>query len=313
MADQNRYDVFLSHNSRDKEQVQKIAKYLETQGLKPWLDKHEIYGGDSLPKEIKDAIWRAISAAFFVGVNGLGKWQKEELEILEGRSIDKNLKIIPVLLPGISELPDEIDYVSLRRNRWISIASDDCEKALIELAEGVREELHLWAEKELERLVKDREKAKQQLKEIEQDIRQVETRLGTEEPSRQAALNWLSSVREVADAYGRKALKNFPVLEALVKKKSGGTDEFYAELRICLEFVYYAFRTKDFSCLDRMSVEFSLSDSEIYQEAANPDVYKTSIDNIIEQIGRDGRLDSIASQEITDYLNYLKNKLSILT
>ncbi len=36
---EGKFDVFLSHNSKDKAAVEKIAKQLKAVGLRPWLDK----------------------------------------------------------------------------------------------------------------------------------------------------------------------------------------------------------------------------------------------------------------------------------
>ena len=44
-----RHDVFLSHNSLDKEEVQTVADHLEKQGLQTWLDRDQLYAGNSLP------------------------------------------------------------------------------------------------------------------------------------------------------------------------------------------------------------------------------------------------------------------------
>ena len=42
MADDFKYDVFLSHSSKDKAVVLSIAERLRTDGLRVWLDDWEI-------------------------------------------------------------------------------------------------------------------------------------------------------------------------------------------------------------------------------------------------------------------------------
>jgi len=39
------YDVFLSHNSKDKSAVREIAELLRGRGIVPWLDVDELIPG----------------------------------------------------------------------------------------------------------------------------------------------------------------------------------------------------------------------------------------------------------------------------
>ena len=39
------FDVFLSHNSRNKPEVRELYHALKAQGLKPWLDEEELRPG----------------------------------------------------------------------------------------------------------------------------------------------------------------------------------------------------------------------------------------------------------------------------
>jgi hypothetical protein len=59
MADSFTYDVFLSHNSRDKPQVRKLAGRLKKAGLRVWFDDWVIKAGD----DIYLAIERGLEAA----------------------------------------------------------------------------------------------------------------------------------------------------------------------------------------------------------------------------------------------------------
>jgi TIR domain len=53
------YDVFLSHNSRNKPRVRKLAERLKNAGLRVWLDDWVIKPGD----DIYLAIERGLGAA----------------------------------------------------------------------------------------------------------------------------------------------------------------------------------------------------------------------------------------------------------
>ncbi len=54
MPDEFKYDVFLSHSSKDKAAVNPIAKRLRADGLRVWLDDRGIRPGDSIPAKIED-------------------------------------------------------------------------------------------------------------------------------------------------------------------------------------------------------------------------------------------------------------------
>jgi hypothetical protein len=75
------FDVFLCHNSEDKPAVREIAQQLVKEGIKPWLGEDEIRPGISWQTAIAEQIKSIRSAAVFVGENGLGLWQNEEIQV----------------------------------------------------------------------------------------------------------------------------------------------------------------------------------------------------------------------------------------
>ena len=48
-----RYDLFLSHSSKDKEVVRPLAERLRGDGVRVWNDEWEIKPGDSIPARIE--------------------------------------------------------------------------------------------------------------------------------------------------------------------------------------------------------------------------------------------------------------------
>ncbi|BAZ14784.1 WD-repeat protein [Calothrix sp. NIES-4071] len=136
----NDFDVFLSHNSKDKPFVEEIANHLRQRGLNPWLDKEEIPPGKSFQDYIMDGITQSKSAAFFIGLNGLGDWQQEELRILNNRRVKKHVSLIPVLLPGITYIPDQPSILLfLSELNWVRFSEDVNESEPLEqLIEGIK-------------------------------------------------------------------------------------------------------------------------------------------------------------------------------
>ncbi|MBF0527132.1 MAG: DUF1566 domain-containing protein [Deltaproteobacteria bacterium] len=104
----DKFDVFLCHNSRDKPVVRILAESLQNRGLKVWLDEREVRPSkdwlDDLNSLIKKKQLR--TAAVLVGPNGFGRWQNAEMKALLREYVERNLPVIPVLLPGA---PQEVD------------------------------------------------------------------------------------------------------------------------------------------------------------------------------------------------------------
>jgi hypothetical protein len=56
MSDYFKYDVFLSHSSKDKPVVRELATRLKNDQLRPWLDEGELKPGDNIPTKIGEGL-----------------------------------------------------------------------------------------------------------------------------------------------------------------------------------------------------------------------------------------------------------------
>jgi formylglycine-generating enzyme required for sulfatase activity len=120
------FDVFLAHNSVDKPLVREIGVRLRERGLNPWLDEEQIAPGELFQEAIQKAIPNIKSAAIIIGASGLGQWQVIELHTLTSQFVEQGVKVIPVLLPGVTGLPEKLLF--LRQFNWVSfkdIKDDD--------------------------------------------------------------------------------------------------------------------------------------------------------------------------------------------
>jgi hypothetical protein len=131
-----RFDVFLAHNSSDKSFVRLIANRLQERGLKPWLDENEIPPGRWFQDVIQDAIYNARTAAIFIGPHGLGRWQALELRSFISQAIEHGIPTIPVLLPHVNEIPNELRFLRELNAVWFKTAED--ESAMTKLVWGIR-------------------------------------------------------------------------------------------------------------------------------------------------------------------------------
>ncbi|NES89679.1 MULTISPECIES: GUN4 domain-containing protein [Okeania] len=117
MAETEKFDVFLSHNSRDKDSIRIIAHQLEQGGFITWFDEDQFKGGIVWQKKLYKALDKTNLAFFFIGTNGVGPWQEEEIDYLHNRYISsrkKNISIIPIFLPGagIKDVPRDLNYLN---------------------------------------------------------------------------------------------------------------------------------------------------------------------------------------------------------
>lgn len=100
------FDVFLCHNNKDKELVREIALELENRGVLGWLDEWELRPGLPWQEALQQQIGKIKSAAVFVGENGIGPWQREELNAFLREFVGRCCPVIPVLLPTAPEKPE---------------------------------------------------------------------------------------------------------------------------------------------------------------------------------------------------------------
>jgi hypothetical protein len=89
------FDVFLCHNSQDKQVVREIAQRLKELGIKPWLDREQIRPGTTWQKALGDQIRSIKSAAVFVGESGIGPWQDEEIQGFLNEFMNRSCAVIP--------------------------------------------------------------------------------------------------------------------------------------------------------------------------------------------------------------------------
>lgn len=102
--DKGSFDVFLSHNSRDKPTVRQLAEVLQARGLKVWLDEQELVPGRRWAEALEEIIQTADTAAVLLGKDGMGPWENPEMRACLAEFVHRQLPVIPVLLPGAPEV-----------------------------------------------------------------------------------------------------------------------------------------------------------------------------------------------------------------
>ena len=142
------FDVFLSHNGKDKTQVRRIGESLKARGLRPWLDEWELVPGRPWQEALEEIIRTVGSSAVLVGKDGLGPWEVPEMRASLSECVRRGLPVIPVLLPGAGTQP--MLPLFLTQYTWVDLRAGLSAEGLDRLEWGVTGRKPRRAEEEAE-------------------------------------------------------------------------------------------------------------------------------------------------------------------
>lgn len=95
--------VFLSHNHNDKDFVRKLARDIDSHGIKVWIDEAEMKIGDSLVQKIREGIDSVKYFAVILSENSINApWVINELDVAMNYQINDKIKVLPVLLTKVA-------------------------------------------------------------------------------------------------------------------------------------------------------------------------------------------------------------------
>lgn len=114
------YDIFLAYSRADGPMVEELARKLLDSGINLFFDRWDLIPGEPWQEAIEEALEKSRNCAVFLGPGGIGPWQNEEIRhFLDYRTKRRNVRVIPVLLPGSFEPGREDLPSSLRRLTWV--------------------------------------------------------------------------------------------------------------------------------------------------------------------------------------------------
>lgn len=91
-------EVFLSHSSKDKEDVERLIPYLNAMNLPVWFDKYNIDVGQSIVEKVQEGVEKSYAVIFWITENFLqSKWCKMEMRAFIRRMIDEEILVISIL------------------------------------------------------------------------------------------------------------------------------------------------------------------------------------------------------------------------
>lgn len=106
---ENERVAFLSHSSKDKGFVRKLAADLVAKGVKVWIDEQRILVGDSIPEKIAQGLAESDFFLIVVSRNSVeSSWVKKELNSALVHEIERRKVIVlPIKLDEV-KMPDSI-------------------------------------------------------------------------------------------------------------------------------------------------------------------------------------------------------------
>jgi len=116
-----RFDVFLSHNAKDKPRVRRLAERLKRAGLRVWFDEWIVRSGDIIALKVDEGLEQSRVLLLCVSQNALASgWVALERGTAVHRDpANDDRRFIPLLLADC-ELPDTLrryKYVDFREKR----------------------------------------------------------------------------------------------------------------------------------------------------------------------------------------------------
>src|SRR4029077_20747469 len=130
-----RFDVFLSYSRKDTPAARALAEALRERGLKVWLDEWELVPGRPWQEALEEVIETTGASAVLVGKDGLGPWQGREMRGFLSEFVNRNLPVIPVLLPGAPEWPSLPIFLS--GFTWVDLREGLTEEGISHLQWGI--------------------------------------------------------------------------------------------------------------------------------------------------------------------------------
>jgi hypothetical protein len=131
----HQFDVFLSHNSKDKPAVRELAEKLKSRGMRVWLDEWELVPGRPWQEALEQIIQTTKSAAVLVGADGFGPWEIPEMRGCLSQFVERRLPVIPVLLPTAPSKP--VLPLFLTQFTWVDLRAGTIKEGLDRLQWGI--------------------------------------------------------------------------------------------------------------------------------------------------------------------------------
>ncbi|MCG8431703.1 MAG: TIR domain-containing protein [Candidatus Omnitrophica bacterium] len=128
------YDIFLSHSSKDKALVEKLAQDLKKHSVSAFLDAWHLVPGEPWQEALENAIENSLTVGVCVGPSGFGPWEIEEARAaLERKVSGVNLRVIPIILPEThKEIIDSVPQF-FRRYTHVDLSGYEADPSVLNI------------------------------------------------------------------------------------------------------------------------------------------------------------------------------------
>lgn len=123
-------EVFISHSSKDKNEVEKLLPFINGMNLPVWFDKYNIDVGQSIVEKVQEGVKNSYAVIFWITDNFLeSKWCKREMQAFIKRMIEEDILIISILDKNVSidRLPiflQDIKFIQRENENFEEIAKE---------------------------------------------------------------------------------------------------------------------------------------------------------------------------------------------
>jgi len=131
------FHVFLSHNSKDKSSIRKLAVALRKRSIKVWLDEEELVPGENWQPAMAKAIVNSLAVAVCIGPSGIGPWEDEEMQGALTIAVREKRRVIPVILPSAPPEHPELSLFLTNRT-WVDLRHGITDAGLTKLIWGIK-------------------------------------------------------------------------------------------------------------------------------------------------------------------------------
>ena len=125
----------LIYGEKEERQVEIVARELHRRGIRIWFQKWNVIPGEQAAPVFENCLARSETAVLFVGASGMVPWQQAQYQAALHRAVEKQKRLIPVLLPDVGDEPALPPFLSTYR--WVRMPQLNDREALDQLQWGI--------------------------------------------------------------------------------------------------------------------------------------------------------------------------------
>jgi tetratricopeptide (TPR) repeat protein len=153
-----KFDVFLSHSSKDKPIVRQVAEFLKSKGISVWFDDWSVKIGEDINIKVEEGLTQSKRLLLFMSNNAFSsEWVTlERSTILFKDPNNRDRRFIPILIDSCT-IPDTLQR--FKHLNFVSLNDEFKEQLIDTLNDNEQAETILWANNKNEEQSKESDEA----------------------------------------------------------------------------------------------------------------------------------------------------------